>query len=48
MFALHRQQPDKDEQNVDVAPPGRISADAHVLSSPCILNMKRLVTLIHK
>jgi len=28
-FALHRQQPEKDEQNVDFSPPGRISADAH-------------------
>jgi len=25
-FALHRQQPEKDKQNVDVAPPGKISA----------------------
>jgi len=28
-FTLHRQQPDKDQQNVNVAPPGKISADAH-------------------
>jgi len=28
-FALHRQQPEKDNQNVDFAPPGKISADAH-------------------
>ena len=29
-FALHRQQPEKDKQNVDfVPPPGKISADAH-------------------
>jgi len=28
-FALHRQQPEKDKQNVDFAPPGKISADAH-------------------
>jgi len=26
---LHRQQPEKDKQNVDFAPPGKISADAH-------------------
>jgi len=26
---LHRQQPEKDKQNVDVALPGKISADAH-------------------
>jgi len=29
IFALHCQQPDKDKQNVDVAPPGKISADAN-------------------
>jgi len=28
-FALHRQQPEKDKQNFDVALPGKISADAH-------------------
>jgi len=28
-FALQRQQHEKDKQNVDVAPPGKISADAH-------------------
>jgi len=28
-FALHRQQPEKDKQNVDFGPPGKISADAH-------------------
>jgi len=28
-LALHRQQPDKNQQNVDVSPPGKISADAH-------------------
>ena len=27
-FALRRQQPEKDKQNVD-SPPGKISADAH-------------------
>ena len=27
--ALHRQQPEKDKQNIDVAAPGKISADAH-------------------
>ena len=27
-FLLHRQQPEKDKQNVDFAPPGKISADA--------------------
>jgi len=32
-FALHHQQPDKDQQNVDVAPPGKISVDAHASSS---------------
>jgi len=26
---LHRQQPEKDKQNVDVAASGKISADAH-------------------
>jgi len=31
-FALHRQQPEKDKQKVDFAPPGKISADAHVKS----------------
>ena len=30
-FAL-RQQPKKDKQNVDVVPPGKISADAHELN----------------
>ena len=30
-FALHRQQFEKDKQSVDVATPGKISADAHVL-----------------
>jgi len=29
-FALHRQQLEKDKQNIDVATPGEISADAHV------------------
>jgi len=29
-FTLHRQQPENDKQNVDVATPGKISADAHV------------------
>jgi len=28
-FALHRQQTEKDKQNVDFAPPGKVSADAH-------------------
>jgi len=28
-FALHRQQPEKDKQYVDFAPPGKICADAH-------------------
>jgi len=28
-FALHHQQPETDKQNVDFAPPGKISADAH-------------------
>jgi len=28
-FALHRQQSEKDKQNLDVATPGKISADAH-------------------
>jgi len=28
-FALHREQPEKDKQNVDIAPQGKISADAH-------------------
>jgi len=28
-FALHRQQFENYEQNVDVCPPGKISADAH-------------------
>jgi len=28
-FALHCQQPAKHKQNVDFAPPGKISADAH-------------------
>jgi len=28
-FALHRQQPQKDKQNVDFAPPGKKSADPH-------------------
>jgi len=27
-FALHRQPPEKYKQNADVAPPGKISADA--------------------
>jgi len=27
---LHRQQPENDKQKFDVAPPGKISADAHV------------------
>ena len=27
-FALHRLKPEKDKQNVDVVPPGQISADA--------------------
>ena len=26
---LHLQQPEKDRQNVDIAPTGKISADAH-------------------
>jgi len=28
-FALHRQQPENCKQNVDVAPPGKISTDTH-------------------
>jgi len=28
-FALHRQQTEKDKQNVDFGPPEKISADAH-------------------
>jgi len=28
-IALHRQQPEKDKQNFDVAPHGKISAGAH-------------------
>ena len=28
-FGLHRQQPEMDKQNVDVAAPGKISANAH-------------------
>jgi len=28
-FVLHRQQPKEDKQNIDFAPPGQISADAH-------------------
>jgi len=35
-FALHRQQTEKDKQNVDFDPPGKISADAHVFNhTPC-------------
>jgi len=34
-FALHRQQPEKDKQNIDFAPPG-ISADVRVRLHPCI------------
>jgi len=30
-FTLHLQQPGKDKQNVDFAPPGKISADAQLL-----------------
>jgi len=29
VFALHRQQPEKYKQNVDVSPPRKIIADAH-------------------
>jgi len=29
LFALHRQQPVKDKQILDLAPHGKISADAH-------------------
>jgi len=28
-FALHLQQPEKYKQNIDVSPPGQISADAN-------------------
>jgi len=28
-FALHYQQPEKDKQSFDIAPSGKISADAH-------------------
>jgi len=28
-FALHRQQPEKCKQNIDVSSPGKISADAN-------------------
>jgi len=28
-FALHLQQPEKYKQNIDVSPPGKISADAN-------------------
>ena len=31
-FLLHRQQSEKDKQNIGVAPPGKISADAHARS----------------
>jgi len=36
--ALHRQQSEKDKQNVDFVPPGKFSADAHArLSYPVYL-----------
>jgi len=37
-FALHRQQAEKDKQNVDVAHPGKISADAHARGLRYYLN----------
>jgi len=36
-FALHRQQAEKDKQTVDVAPPGKICADAH----DCVQTMRQ-------
>jgi len=35
---LHRQQPEKDKQNVEFSPPGNISADAHVQSPTSFLS----------
>jgi len=35
-FALHRQQPEHDERNVDVVPPGKISADARAKNSTLV------------
>jgi len=32
-FVLHRQQTEKDKKNVNFAPPGKISVDAHDYSS---------------
>jgi len=42
-FALHRQQPENDKRNVDFAPSGKNSSDAHgnVFYCLCILVLKR-------
>ena len=52
-FAFHRHQFEKYEQNVDVAPPGKISANAHGLSialtsytSSCISKIRQTFCLL--
>jgi len=43
---LHRQQPDKDKQNLDVAAPGKISADAHGKKACGHSNRSSLITAV--
>jgi len=37
-FALYRQQPENEKQNIDFAPPAKISADAHACVV-CVYNL---------